>query len=124
VVHSFKEGGGKGGNMSELVIQVKLVDGDLICKPDPGRKKISDSQGNKNLEIKWHWNEGEFSVIFEKDLDSPFEDGTYEKASEGGWITANVKEHTETTGYVYEVKTSGTSGKKPLELDPGLIIDP
>ena len=109
-----------------LVIQVRVSnDGDPYCIPDPGKMKIKDKQGNVDKEIQWHYGQGEFSIRFDDELDSPFEDGTFEKTSEGGWIRTIVNDHANPAGYVYSVEILETSEQKPLKAaDPGLIIKP
>jgi len=106
-----------------LVIQVKVKDGDIYCKPDPGKMKIKDEHGNVDKELQWHYGQGEFSIKFDDELDTPFEDGTFEKRSEGGWINTIVKDHDDKAGYVYEVSEESSAGQ-PLKADPGLIIKP
>jgi hypothetical protein len=119
------KGGGKGGNMPPLIIQVrKTADNELYCRDDPATKIITDKHGNKNVEIQWHADEnvGEFRIVFE--LDTPFNDNSFEKTSTGRWIREEVRMHHTTIGYVYSVHPAQASEQRLKGSDPGLIIKP
>ena len=91
-------------------------------KRDIRRYAFPESQ-EKDYDLHWHWPHGEFFIRFEKDLDTPLEDGTYEKESTDHWIKTKVKIHEDTKGYVYEVGEKNPVGEQK-KADPGLIVDP
>jgi hypothetical protein len=110
--------------MPPLRIEViKKPNGEIIVKPDPARKKISDPHGNKDFTLDWHYAHGEFIIKFEEDLESPFEDGAFVKESDDRWIRTTIKKHDVQKKYDYEIVEQNPVGEQKAS-DPGLIIDP
>lgn len=118
MVHSIK-GGGKGGNMPDI-IQVKVSqDEDIYCKDDPHHM-----QHSREKMVEWHSNRIEFEIEFLNE--SPFVTGETVLRSENKKTQALEVEHPGKNGmnaYVYEVREQNSSGKQ-LKADPGLIVEP